>query len=168
LMTQRRRLDLHLAEQAVARGAEFRDGVRVERVDGTTVVAGGERLEADVVLAASGANGPLTVPPIEHGVALEGNGDYPSQRYRRRAVLEFGSIPGGYGWIFAKGDHVNVGVGGWRSEGPRLRDHLERLRVAHGIGELREVRGHRLPMRRNLDGLVRGRVAAIGDAAGLV
>src|SRR3990170_8381925 len=29
-MTQRRRLDLHLAENAAAAGAEFRDGVRIE------------------------------------------------------------------------------------------------------------------------------------------
>ena len=43
-MTQRRRLDLHLAEQAAAAGARFRDGVAVERIEvesrpgeGTTV-----------------------------------------------------------------------------------------------------------------------------------
>jgi geranylgeranyl reductase family protein len=168
LMTQRRRLDLHLAGQAAARGATFRDGVRVERIDGTTVVAGGERIHGDVVLAAGGANGPWSVGRNEHGVALVGYAPYPDARYRRRAVLAFGSVPGGYGWIFAKGDHVNVGVGGWLSEGPRLREHLERLRAAHGVGELRDVRGHRLPMRRGLGGLVRGRLAAIGDAAGLV
>jgi geranylgeranyl reductase family protein len=168
LMTQRRRLDLHLAEQAAARGAEFRDGVRVERIDGTTVVAGGDRIEAGVVLAGGGANGPWSVPSVEHGVALEGNAPYPDGRYRGRAVLEFGSVPGGYGWIFAKGDHVNVGVGGWLAEGPRLRGYLERLRRAHGLGELSDVRGHRLPMRRGIGGLVQGRTAAIGDAAGLV
>ena len=32
-MTQRRRLDHHLAEQAAAAGAEFRDGVAVEQIE---------------------------------------------------------------------------------------------------------------------------------------
>jgi geranylgeranyl reductase family protein len=164
LMTQRRRLDLHLAEQAVARGADFRDGVRVEQLD---------EVRADVTLVAAGANGGLArelAAGVSHGVALEGNAPYPHDRYRGRAVLEFGAVPGGYGWVFAKGDHVNVGVGGWQSEGPRLRDHLARLCREHGLDAeaLRDVRGHRLPMRTSLDDVARGRVAAIGDAAGLV
>jgi geranylgeranyl reductase family protein len=164
LMTQRRRLDLHLAEQAAARGADFRDGIRVERL--------GE-VEADVVLVAAGANGGFArelASGISHGVALEGNAPYPAARYRGLAVLEFGAVPGGYGWVFAKGDHVNVGVGGWDSEGPRLRVHLARICAEHGVDydALENVRGHRLPMRRTIDGLARGRTAVIGDAAGLV
>jgi geranylgeranyl reductase family protein len=171
LMTQRRRLDLHLAEQAVARGAEFRDGVKVERLDSTTVVAGTDRIEARVVIAAGGANGlPGRAGGVVQGAALEGNAPYDGRLRRDRALFEFGCVPGGYAWIFPKGDHVNVGVGGWQSEGPRLREHLARLCERHGLrlGDLADVRGHRLPMRRSLDGLADGRVAAIGDAAGLV
>ena len=48
-------------------------------------------------------------------------------------MIELGDDPGGYGWVFPKGDHVNVGVGGWESEGPTLREHLRRLCDAHGI-----------------------------------
>jgi geranylgeranyl reductase family protein len=33
------------------------------------------------------------------------------------ALIEIGGIPGGYGWIFARGDTVNVGMGYWRREG---------------------------------------------------
>ncbi|HET8607198.1 MAG TPA: NAD(P)/FAD-dependent oxidoreductase [Gaiellaceae bacterium] len=171
LMTQRRRLDLHLAEQAAARGADFRDGVKVERLDGTTVVAGDERIEAGVVLAAGGANGlPGRAGGVVQGTALEGNASYGDRLRRDRAIFEFGTVPGGYAWIFPKGDHVNVGVGGWQSEGPRLRQHLARFCGRHGLrlDGLTELRGHRLPMRRSLAGLVDGRVAAIGDAAGLV
>jgi flavin-dependent dehydrogenase len=85
-------------------------------------------------------------------------------------VLEIASVPGGYGWIFPKGDHVNVGVGGWASEGPRLRDHLRRMCEAYGIDPdaATDTRGYRLPMRRAGAPLVRGNAAAIGDAAGLV
>ncbi|HEY6052603.1 MAG TPA: hypothetical protein VIU86_01660, partial [Gaiellaceae bacterium] len=53
---------------------------------------------------------------------------------------------------------------------PRLRAHLARLceRLGLRVGELTDLRGHRLPMRRSLAGLAHGRVAAIGDAGGLV
>jgi geranylgeranyl reductase family protein len=164
LMTQRRRLDLHLAEAAAARGAEFRDGFKVESLDS---------VDADYVVVAAGANGGLArelAPGVIHGVAFEGNADYPAEHYRGRAVLEFGAVPGGYGWVFAKGDHVNVGVGGWESEGPRVREHLARLCGEHGIDpeSLRDVRGHRLPMRRSIEGLTDGRTLLVGDAAGLV
>ena len=59
LMTQRRRLDQYLAEQAAAAGAEFRDGVRGRRRASGTC---GRRptasaVEASVVIGADGANG---------------------------------------------------------------------------------------------------------------
>jgi flavin-dependent dehydrogenase len=76
----------------------------------------------------------------------------------------------GYGWVFAKGDHVNVGVGGWEHEGPRLREHLRRLCDAHEIRQqdVESLRGYRLPLRTASDPLVRRRVMLVGDAAGLV
>ena len=67
-----------------------------------------------------------------HLVALEADLSYDAvdrERYRGRAVLELGAVPGGYGWVFPKGDHVNVGVGGWETEGPRLRSHLGGARL---------------------------------------
>ena len=79
-------------------------------------------------------------------------------------------MPGGYGWVFPKGDHANLGVGGWLEEGPRLRLHLARLARAHGVEPeaLSEVRGHRLPMRRPTSRSANERVLLVGDAAGLV
>ena len=56
------------------------------------------------------------------------------------------------------------------SEGPRLREHLQRLCAHHGIDPDRatDIRGYRLPMRRPASKLARGTAAVIGDAAGLV
>jgi geranylgeranyl reductase family protein len=168
LLTQRRRLDAFLVERAVEAGAEFRDGVRVSDVTETSAAA-------DVLVGADGANG-ITAKAlglareVERGVALEGNVRGVEDSFRGRMALEFGVVPGGYGWVFPKGDHVNVGVGGWGAEGPRLRDHLRRLCRAHGIPfeRVESLRGHRLPMRRPGARLARGRAAVIGDAAGLV
>jgi geranylgeranyl reductase family protein len=178
LMTQRRRLDEFLVERAVEAGAEFRDGVRVTVESDTAVRVDGEAITVDAVVGADGANG-ITAKTlglggsIVNGVALEGNLPYdrlPDDAWRGMLVLELGVVPGGYGWIFPKGDHVNVGVGGWGEEGPRLRRHLRVLCEHHGI-ELRhltDVRGHRLPMRRPGTLLARDRAALVGDAAGVL
>src|SRR5919202_5387814 len=58
LMTQRRRLDAFLADQAVAAGAEFRDGTKVATVsaDGTVAV-GSDTLTAPVGIGADGVKG---------------------------------------------------------------------------------------------------------------
>jgi geranylgeranyl reductase family protein len=162
-MTQRRRLDAFLVEQAQAAGAEFRDGTTAEGIDAT------------VVIGADGANGATAreLRGHEHEVALEGNvphGAVSRSRYARRAVLELGIVPGGYGWVFPKAEHVNVGVGGWLHQGPHLREHLGRLCKEHGIPEdaLTDVRGHRLPLRRPGSVAAIGHTALVGDAAGLV
>lgn len=182
LMTQRRRLDHHLAESAVAAGVEFRDGVKVTAVEtdehGATVTAGGERLRAATVVGADGVNG-ITARSLGLGgnrwvaVALEANvpnEKIDPERWRGRFLMELCALPGGYAWIFPKGDHVNVGVGGFESEGPRLRKHLARLCEAHAIrwDDLEEIRGFRLPCRAADSTLARGRALLVGDAAGLV
>lgn len=163
-MTRRRRLDHFLLEQASAAGAEVHQGVTVDA----------RELDADVVIGADGCNGTSAKQlglggEVVHGVALEANFPH-DKRYARTMTLELASVPGGYGWIFPKEDHVNVGVGGWASEAPRLREHLRRMCEAYGIdpASATETRGYRLPMRTPATALVRGNAAVIGDAAGLV
>lgn len=179
LMTQRRRLDAFLAEQAAGAGAVFRDGVRVLDLapgpDGVAARVGGERVEASFLVGADGANGStvrLVPGPRTHAVALEGNvgyGEADEGRYRGRAVVELGVVPGGYAWVFPKGDHVNFGVGGWEAEGPRLRAHLARLLREQGVPEAAlHARGHRLPMRGALAPVAADRLLLVGDAAGLI
>jgi flavin-dependent dehydrogenase len=182
LMTQRRRLDAHLAEQAALHGADFRDASRVEALelasDGATATVAGSKIAASYVVGADGANGLVAKAAglgedIVCGVALEGNaawGAIEPKPYARTAWVELGVVPGGYGWVFPKGGHANIGVGGWMSEGPKLRGHLERAARSHGVDptELLDVRGHRLPMRRLGASPARGRILLVGDAAGLV
>jgi geranylgeranyl reductase family protein len=173
LMTQRRRLDEFLARKAAEAGAEFRDGVSVAFDDGDVVVDG-ERLQARAIVGADGVNGSTARTfglgrGHGHGVALEGNAPL-DPRYRGKLVLELGVVPGGYAWVFPKGDHANFGVGGWESEGPRLRDHLRRLCAEHDVDYdgLTDVRGYRLPYRTSTSALARDNVLLVGDAAGLV
>ncbi len=179
VMTRRRRLDTLLAEGAAAAGADLREGVRVRGIDmdagGVTIRHPGGTLRATAVIGADGSTGisrkalGLTdglVPTValEGNVALE-RVDVPPERM----LFELGTVPGGYGWIFPKGDHANVGVWGWPGEGPRLRGHLARLCAAHGLrpDELADLQGHQIPLRRPRSPVVRGRAALAGDAAGL-
>jgi flavin-dependent dehydrogenase len=182
-MTQRVRLDEFLLQNACEAGAEFRGGIAVRQVDmgkhGVKVQVNGDTVEAAVLVGADGANGivarsvglsPVTSPPV----ALEAQFPYAEDDIPRdwQAVLalELGSMPGGYGWSFPKGDHFNVGCGGYHSEGSKLRAHLYELQEHYKLGALplKNMRGHHLPTRDEGAPIVRGRTLLVGDAAGLV
>jgi len=181
-MTQRSRLDAFLVNRAVAAGANLheRDALRAIETgpDGVTVRTARSSYRGRVLIGADGANGVVARAsgldgPRDLAVAFEGNVPFPDglpTRWRETAALDLGGIPGGYGWLFPKGDHVNVGVGGWLHQGPLLRKHLSRLCREHGIPEdaLTEVRGYRLPLRRPGFTPALGRTALVGDAAGLI
>ena len=163
-MTQRRRLDHFLLQQAAEAGVEVREGV----------TADARELDARIVIGADGCNGSSArqlglARGIVHGVALEANLPHEA-RFAHAMLVEIAVIRGGYGWIFPKGDHINVGVGGNAEEGPRLRAELRRLCEEHGLdaGAAADTRGYRLPMRLPGTALARGTTAVIGDAAGLV
>jgi flavin-dependent dehydrogenase len=81
-----------------------------------------------------------------------------------------GIIPGGYGWLFPKADHLNIGVGGWQHFAHSLRARLDRLAGYFGLPgvEPTYLRGHHLPVRTAGAPLRRGRVLLAGDAAGLI
>ncbi len=182
LMTQRKRLDSFLAEQAANAGADFRDGVKVTDLEltpgGVEGRVNGGKVAAKTALCADGVNGVGARSAgledgRDYGVALEANVPYgvvSRERYQGRLCLELANVPGGYGWVFPKGDHVNVGVGGWEREGPRLREHLSRFCREYSIPEsaLENVRGYRLPLLHARARLAKGRLALLGDAAGLV
>ena len=185
-MTQRRRLDLHLAEQAAAAGADFRDGVArratLELGDaGVTARVGAHRASVRrFLVGADGANG-----VVARSAGL-GDGHRPRRRargerargarstatpYDGTAWVELGVVPGGYGWVFPKGDHANLGVGGWMTEGPQPARRIStgsRARTGSIRPRSTDVRGHRLPMRELGAPAARGRVLLVGDAAGLV
>jgi flavin-dependent dehydrogenase len=163
-MTQRKRLDHFLLDKAAEAGAEVREGE----------TADARELDARIVIGADGCNGTSAkqlglADRVVHGVALEANYPYDS-RYAGAMVLEIAVIRGGYGWIFAKGDHINVGVGGNGEEGPKLRSELQRMCEAYGIDPdtAEDTRGYRLPMRLTPTRPASGTTAVIGDAAGLV
>jgi len=180
-MTQRSRLDAYLAECAAEAGAEFHDGEGVTAIDLValpTVRTNRGTYSAEVLIGADGANGLVgrasgLRPGAKHAVALEANLPATGQlidEWRDYIGMDLGSVAGGYGWLFPKGDHVNVGVGAWSYAGFTLRSKLARLARSFGFdpAKLENLRGYRLPVRAPGSLVADGRVAVVGDAAGLV
>lgn len=179
---------------------------------------GGEirTLSAPVLLGADGSNGQTRrlsagpgqattaqLPPepawYARGFALEATVPYtalprklPAGDKPEDLVFDFAPIAGGYGWLFPKGDHINIGVGGFVPQKPGTVDQP----AAGDPGMLyesvtrdllnrytREKLGVNLEALTNLPGahvtgqhlglgghayVPQGRVLLTGDAAGLV
>ncbi|MBM3935361.1 MAG: NAD(P)/FAD-dependent oxidoreductase [SAR202 cluster bacterium] len=181
-LTQRRHLDNLLVDQSVKAGAQFcqRETVRqVERSNGhVTVRTAKQDYDGRVLVAADGANGTTAKMAgldikVLHGIAIEGNvtpeGPFPAD-WEKALGVDFCDPEGGYGWIFPKGDHLNVGLGGWKYVGPTLREKLDNLTRSYGFdpGKIWGLRGHHLPIRCSGSPLATGNVLAVGDAAGLL
>ena len=190
-MTQRSRLDAFLAEAASAAGAAFHDGEPVRAVEvgssggsasalarAVTVRTDRGSYASTTLIGADGANGVVGLatgvrPRVEEAVALEGNVPCPHgvpEAWRETLGLDVGGLAGGYGWVFPKGDHLNVGVGAWKYAAFTLRPKLAELCRRYGLGPtgLEKLRGHHLPLRVPGSTIARGPVAMVGDAAGLV
>lgn len=189
-MTQRRRLDEFLAERAAEAGADFHDGVPVREIDVAgaskpppagrpiTVRANGDAYRSRILIGADGANGICGEAlglrrEYEEAVALEGNVEFPAgipEEWKDYVALDLGGLAGGYGWVFPKGNHLNVGVGAWKYAGFTLRPKLAQLSRRYGFdaNSLTNLRGHHLPVRAPGSPIARGPVAVVGDAAGLV
>jgi len=181
-LTQRRHLDAFLVRKAEQAGVTFHDGDGVVAVDergkDVTVRTRTGSYAGRLLIGADGSNGVVAnLTGLSGGrhlaVALEGNipceDNFPA-RWLQTVGMDLGGIPGGYGWLFPKGDHLNVGVGGWQYLAPTFRERLHALCAFYGVdeGSMYGLRGHHLPVRYSGAPLARGRVALAGDAAGLI
>ena len=193
---------LHKIE-SILRIDDFRGGVAVA----IATAAGIETLTAPVVIGADGSNGQtrrLTSSAVDgpswytKGFALEAciqytalpahlpRGDAPrdsrtkptdSRTKPTDLVFDFAPLPGGYGWLFPKGDHINIGVGTFAPT-----DYDAELKIVtrqlladytqHKLGVSltalnAQITGQHLGMGGDRY-TPRGRVLLTGDAAGLV
>ena len=182
LLTRRSRLDAFLLERALEAGATLRQRATVRAVEQhpshVVVRTGDATLEARTLVAADGANGPTARMAgidvkLRYQIALEGNisppGGVPEQ-WQHLMGLDVGGMEGGYGWIFPKGDHLNIGLGGWKYIGSTLRQRLERLVRHYGYdpANIWGLSGFHLPVRQRNSPLVDGNLLLVGDAAGLI
>ena len=178
-MVLRSELDMALVEAAVRAGARLRTGVTVtgyEELGATVLLATGDGdVRARAVVAADGSQGRASayvgVRNEQVDLGLEAELPRPAGAdWDGRVLLDWGPVPGSYGWVFPKGDTLTVGVIGDRRQGEAVRAYyrafparlgLDPATALHDGGHLTRVRAPGSPLRR-------GRVLVAGDAAGLL
>jgi len=161
---------------------------------------GPETLRASILIGADGSNGQTrkmhrqdshreALSPSaqdsaqEDGFALEATVPYtslpailPNGAAPHDLVFDFAPLPGGYGWLFPKADHINIGVGAFAPATGASHAQLKQvtrallLDYAHqklGVTTLSHITGQQLGMGGHTY-IPQGRVLLVGDAAGLV
>jgi len=178
-MVMRAELDAALVRLALEAGAEVRTGTTVgaysEADDMVTLGTSSGPVWSRAVVGADGSQGRcaayvgVTHEHVDIGLEAEVPTP-PGSDWDGHVLLDWGPVPGSYGWVFPKGDVLTVGVIGDRSAGEAMRayyrDFVARLGLdlttaVHDGGHLTRVRTTDAPLRR-------GRVLAAGDAAGLL
>lgn len=94
------------------------------------------------------------------------------ERIRQTVFLDWGSFPGGYGWLFPKSGHISVGVGGpaalSRHMMPYYRNFIDYLKdTGIQVNTTRSLRSWPIPVKVRSGKFRNGNVFITGDAAGL-
>ncbi|MFP5219631.1 MAG: geranylgeranyl reductase family protein [Actinomycetes bacterium] len=176
-MVLRADLDAALVRRAQEAGAELRTRTTVtaydEQSDGVVLTTSGGTVRARAVVGADGsgsrAAGHVGVACAQVDLGMEA--ELPAvPGWDGHVLLDWGPVPGSYGWVFPKGDRLTVGVIGAREHGGQVRqyfrDFVRRLGLDLDRGE--NVGGHLTRVRAPGSPLRRGRVLVAGDAAGLL
>ncbi|MDQ2814270.1 MAG: FAD-dependent monooxygenase [Actinomycetota bacterium] len=181
-MVLREEFDDALRLRAVELGATLRQrcAVRAIRQEGNGVqvrLADGSAVSAQVAVGADGSSGVsarhvgVEFSQVDLGLEVEVKAPAPVQRqWRGRVLLDWGQLPGSYGWVFPKDDRLTVGVIAARGQGSGTKQYLRALvgRLKLGSGEVLRDSGHLTRCRASDSALRQGRVLVAGDAAGLL
>ena len=178
-MVLRSELDAALVDVAVRAGAQVRTGTAVtgyaEDGDGVvlTTSTGDVRARAVVGADGSGSRAAAHVGVVCEQVDLGMEAELPTPAgsdWAGRVLLDWGPVPGSYGWVFPKGDRLTVGVIGPRKRGGEVREWFTRFVGSLGLdlADGEHVGGHLTRVRAPSSPLRRGCVLVAGDAAGLL
>ncbi|MGB8652378.1 MAG: geranylgeranyl reductase family protein [Mycobacteriales bacterium] len=178
-MVLRSELDAALVRAAVAAGATLRTGVTVGAYseDAGVVTLGTSEgpVWARAVVACDGsasrAASYVGVDCDLVDIGLEAElPTPPGSDWDGHVLLDWGPVPGSYGWVFPKGASLTVGVIGARAAGEQVRAYYEDFLGRLGLDRSAAVHdgGHQTRVRRDGSPLRRGAVLVAGDAAGLL
>lgn len=180
-MVYRREFDHALVRHAAGLGVEVRDRCTVRAIaedDGVVeLTTSGGPVRARAVVGADGSAGRSSrwvgarFDQVDVGLEVElALDDARREAWRGRVHLDWGPLPGSYGWAFPKGDQLTVGVILDRDRGAEGRGYLADLVRWLDLDDAPVVSrgGHLTHCRADGSPLARGRVLLAGDAAGLL
>jgi len=181
-MVSRSEFDARLVDAAVAAGATIYDDTIVTRLtadDSVMRISTRNRgdLCARVVVGADGSAGRtaayvgVIAEQVYLGLELElVTPDDQAADWANRVLVDWGTIPGGYAWVFPKGDTLSVGVVAERGNPEQTRAYLHDFLARRKLDRQEIVvnSGHLARCRTQDSPLYRGRVLVAGDAAGLL
>ncbi|MEI7499813.1 MAG: geranylgeranyl reductase family protein [Bacteroidota bacterium] len=183
--TMRDQLDAHLLEKAIIAGARVRyeDMVMEVKQDpiSATVITRKGILRSKLVIGADGATSAVARSAglsenIMPGLAWEAEVKADTntvKAFSKTVFLDWGAFPGGYGWVFPKGDHFSIGVGGPASLSkwmmPYYKNFIEYLDTGSGLQviETTSLKSWPIPVRIRKSRFHNGRILVAGDAGGL-
>ena len=115
-MIDRAAFDAALADDAQTAGAVLSFGAQLERVgsDGALHFADGRVARARVIVAADGPRSPVATAIGRADQAIVETRQVSVRLLRRHNATDIylsAALPGGYGWLFPKGEVANAGVG---------------------------------------------------------
>jgi len=179
-MIDRDAFDRALVTVAARAGADCRFGVQVEALakDGTVMLSDGATIRPRLIVGADGPRSQVgrAIGQVNRELVETRQITVPLREpHEATDIFLSAEIPGGYGWLFPKGEMANLGVGVVPAERRRLKPQLDRLHARLvDLGRVgRSVRGHTggpIPVGGMLHPVGKlGRVPVLlaGDAAGL-
>lgn len=184
LLTMVRRDDFDHAwyQAALTAGATVRQNSQVRALaqDDRTVtvtLADGTEIVAGVVIGADGSAGissrqvGVTFEQQDLGLEVElAATEADRASWRGRVLLDWGPVPGSYGWVFPKDDQLTVGVIMAKGQGAATKEYLRDFVARLGLAARPVLRdsGHLTRCRAAGSPLRQGRILVAGDAAGLL
>jgi len=165
------RAGVTLHQRAPVRGVGQQDGQAWARLADGTVLRARTLVGADGSSGVTARHAGVRFQQTDLGLELEIPVPAPvAGQWRGRLLLDWGPIPGSYGWVFPKGDRLTVGVIAARGHGERTRQYLRDFTRRLGLAGYPAERdsGHLTRCRADDSPLRTGRVLVAGDAAGLL
>jgi geranylgeranyl reductase family protein len=110
---------------------------------------------------------------IEYAMGLESELVVPEEelaKWKSRAQVDLGCIPGGYAWVFPKRDYLSIGLGCPVSRARNLNHHYEKFLSLLNIGSYTVARSssHLIPTCTRGSLVSQDKALLLGDSAGLV